>query len=151
MQGPTSSDAVRQAASGGGLTGPKTTVVVSRSFSAVTASLGTGASKCLNRTQTTRPVTARAYGPIGQTITTQYRTSVKTSGSKTEMAMYQEVLGRSALPQPKGFSYVVDAVPASSGTQLTFYGGRFGYGNLNRAVEQWARGGAITCPKLPGA
>lgn len=150
MQGPSSPDEVRSTVNRGAMFTKATTVTVPRSFSAVTASLRQGAERCMNKTETSSGWTPGPYGPQYYSSTTAYRTTVKSSGGRTELAMYQEVLGGGFLPQPKGYSYVVDATPGSGGTTLKFYGGRFGYGKIDAAVEQWARGGAIVCPDLPG-
>lgn len=151
MQGPQTVGEVRNFVDRGGAFSKKSAISVPRSHAAVTASLRAGAKQCMNRTQT---VSGWGPGPapgsrIYTSTTTAYRGTVTTSGGKTELALYREVLGRGFLPQPKGYNYVVDAVPASGGTQVTFYGGRFGYGEINKAVESWVRTGQIRCPDLP--
>ena len=151
MQGPQTSGEVRNFVDRVGMFSKKSVISVPRSHGAVTASLRAGAKKCMNRTET---VSGWGPGPapgsrVYTSTTTAYRGTVSTSGGKTELQLYREVLGRGFLPQPKGVAYVVDAVPASGGTQLAFYGGRIGYGDINKAVESWARTGQIQCPDLP--
>lgn len=151
LSGPDDTDGVRKLAASNGLVGKQTTVVVPRSHAAVRASLTKGAEQCMNRTVRTVSTTPGPYGPQTHAYVTDYTATVKPYGTGTELALYQEVRGGGFLPQPKGYSLVVDAVPVSGGTQLTFHGGRFGYGKLNQAVETWARSGNIICPKLPGS
>ena len=150
MQGPTSTDEVRSMTATGSMFSKRSTVTVPQSYAAVTANLKKGAAKCLNRTVRSTSSTPGPYGPQVMTIVTDYSSTVKASGGRTELSLYQQVRG-SLFPQPKGISYVVDATPTSGGTQLVFHGGRWGYAQMNKAVEQWARGGSLTCPKLPGS
>lgn len=150
MQGPQSPDEVRSAVNGGAMFSQKSTVMVPRSHAAVTASLQAGAKQCLNRTQRRTSTTPGPYGPQVSSYTTAYRGEVKTGGGRTELSIYHEVLGSGFLPQPKGYAYVVDATPATGGTRLDIYGGRFGNGDLNKAVVAWAKTGQIRCPELPG-
>jgi len=154
MQGPQSSDEVRTATGGGGgmssLFAKRSTVAIPRSHSAVTNSLRAGANKCMNRTVRSVSTTPGPYGPQTSVIITDYSATVKSGGGRSELVMKQQVRG-GFLPQPGGISYVVDAMPSGSGTNLVLHGGKFGYNKLNAAVVQWARGGAIVCPKLPGS
>lgn len=150
MQAPTSPDEVRSAVNRGSMFTKATTVTVPRSFNAVSANLRTGAQKCMNKTQRSSGTTPGPYGPIYESYTVAYRTDVKTTGNRTELAMYRELHGVNIMfGSNKGYAYVVDAAPASGGTTLQFYGGKFGYKKIDAAVEQWARGGAIVCPPLP--
>ncbi len=154
MQGPQSTEEVRNATAGNGgfnsLFAQRSTVSIPRSYSAVTSSLRTGASKCFNRTVRSVSTTPGPYGPQTQVIIVDYSSTFRSNGRRTEMALKQQVRG-GIFKQPGGFSYLVDAAPKGSGTQLTIHGGKFGYKKLNTAVEQWARGGSIICPKLPGS
>jgi hypothetical protein len=152
MQGPQSTDEVRSVASRGAMFGKQTTLMVKRPYSAVASSFRAGAGKCLNQTKT---VSGWGAGPapgsrVYTSTSTAYRGTVKSGNGRTELAIYQEVLGSGFLPQPKGYSYVVDATPVSGGTRLDIYGGRFGTKDLNDAVVAWAQTGQIRCPKLPG-
>lgn len=154
MQGPQSTEEVRAATAGGSginsLFAKRTSINVSRSHAAVTASLRAGAKKCMNRVVRSTSTTPGPYGPQTSTIITDYSATVKSSGGRSELALKQQVRG-GFLPQPGGISYVVDATPISGGTKLVFHGGKFGYSKLNAAVSQWARGGSIVCPDLPGS
>lgn len=133
--------------SAGGAFGKTTTITTGRSFQAVTASLRTGASKCMNRTVTNRSTTPGTYGPVASVYTVDYRAQIATGGGRTELALHQEIRGN--LPQPNGITFVADARPTAQGTEVTMYGGRFGYAEIFTAVGQWAKGGAIVCLDLP--
>lgn len=150
---PQSTDELRSAVRGGAFLSEMQTHKVSRNYSAVVGSLRAGAQKCMNRN-----VEVKGYyspgpnmAPVMQVSRTYYKTSVRNRGNSSELAMHRRngnggtVLG---MPQ-EGYAYVVDAMPAGGGTQLNIYGGKMGYGKLNKAVLQWARGGAIRCPELP--
>ena len=150
MAGPSTTDDVRSMTSGNKLFGKQTVVNIPRSHAAVTASLRQGATKCMNRSVRNVSTTPGRYGPQTSVYIIDYSSSVKSSNGRTELAMYQEVRG-GFLPQPKGISYVVDATAMNGGTKMVIHSGRFGSKNMNAAVEQWARGGAIVCPKLPGS
>lgn len=149
MQGPTTTDDVRKITARGGLSGSQTVVTVPRSLAAVTGSLQGGAQKCMNRTVSQTVTTPGPYGPRTMTVVTDYSATVRAAGGRTELSLYQEIRG-GMLPQPKGISYVVDAAPVAGGTQVVIHSARFGSGEMNKTVEQWVRGGALTCPKLPG-
>ena len=132
--------------------GKVTTQNVSRNYGSVVASLRAGASRCLNRTVEdviTTPSTLTMA--TTQVLRATYKTTFRSRGGGTEMATYVRrgnggtVMG----VKQEGIMYVVDAQPVAGGTQLKMYGGKNGFGPLNAAVLQWAKGGAIRCPELP--
>jgi hypothetical protein len=45
---------------------------------------------------------------------------------------------------------VVDTAPHGGGTALSMYRSALTGDELENAVREWASGGAIRCPKLPG-
>lgn len=150
MEGPQNADDFKSAASRSSFA-KSTTITIPRSIGAVNASLSTGARKCLNRSVTTRSSTPGTYGPVVSVITTKYTTDFQASGSAGEMSMYREIVGKSFLPQPKGVAYVVESRSNGGSTNLTIYGGKWGYKSIDNAVKQWAKGGTIVCPDLPGS
>lgn len=150
---PQSASEMRAAASSS-MFGQTTTKKVSRNYGAVVSSLRAGAAKCLNRNQESR--TQYRPGPnmpvMTQTMVSYYSASVRSSGNTSELLMKKKMKGAIVLGAGKDNSmiaYVVDVTPAAGGTQLKFYGGKMGYGQLNDAVYQWASGGSIRCPELP--
>lgn len=150
---PQSASEMRSAA-GSAMFGQTSVQKVNRSYGAVVASLRAGAGKCLNRNQRVdMPYRPGPNMPVmTQSMVSYYSTTVKSSGSKTELMMRKKMQGAMLIGGGKdnsGVAYLVDVAPASGGTQLKFYGGKVGYGDLNKAVMQWANGGAIRCPELP--
>jgi|GEM_PF-5875514 len=144
------STAELRAMSGGAMVEKKSTLV-SRSPGQVYASLSRGAKKCLNTSQSQHISRATAYGGWTHTIGHAYEGRFRRTGGKGELSILKATSG-AIVPGAKDgmyIAYVVDAVPVSGGTRLDVYGGRFGYGELNAAVTQWAKGGAFTCPALP--
>jgi hypothetical protein len=154
MSAPQSADGLRAAVNNGSFLTEQTTQKVSRSYSAVVASVRAGAKKCMNRSvsQTFTSSPGPGFAPVRNTINMYYKTDVTSKGSFTEVAM-QKRMGNGGTDmfgnKREGFAYVADIHPASGGTELKFYGGKFGYGPINTAIAQWARGGAIRCPELP--
>ncbi len=136
--------------SGGALVQKKSTMVP-RAPSQVYASLQKGAQRCLNTSQTQYISRATPYGGWTQSIGHAYEGRFRRSGGKGELSILKQTSGALVPGSKDGLyiAYVVDAVPVSGGTRLDIYGGRIGYGELNSAVTQWAKGGAITCPALP--
>ena len=151
---PQTAEEMRAAVNGGAMFSQQTTQKVSRSYGAVVASVRQGVAKCMNRNvqQTFTSSPGPGFAPVRQTISFYYSTDVKSKGSFTEVAMHKRIGngGTNILGmKQEGIAYVADIYPASGGAELKFYGGKFGYGPINKAVAQWASGGAIRCPDLP--
>lgn len=150
---PQSAEEMRSAASSSAF-GQTTIQKVNRNYGDVVASLRAGADKCMNRNQRVdMPYRPGPNMPVmTQTMVSYYSTTVKSPGNRTELTMRKKMQGAILVGGGKdnsGIAYLVDVTPASGGTQLKFYGGKMGYGQLNNAVLQWANGGAIRCPELP--
>lgn len=153
MTPPQSAEEVRKAVKGGGFLTEHTKHNVSRNYSSVVASVRAGAKKCMNRNFQQRYSSSPGPGfaPVMQTVNVYYSSTMKSKGKYTELALHRRVgSGRSLFGgKTEGFAYVADIHPANGGAQVHFYGGKFGYGPINKAVLQWAKGGAIRCPDLP--
>ena len=151
---PQTAEEMRAAVNGGAMFSQQTTQKVSRSYGAVVASVRKGVAKCMNRNvqQSFTSSPGPGFAPVRQTMSFYYSTDVKSKGSFTEVAMHKRIGngGTNILGmKQEGIAYVADIYPASGGAELKFYGGKFGYGPINKAVAQWASGGAIRCPDLP--
>lgn len=154
MSAPQSPAELRAAVNGGGFLTEATTTKVARNYAAVVASVRAGAKKCMNRNVQHTSVSSPGPGmaPVRSVINMYYKTDVASKGNFTEVAMYKR-MGAGGTDmfgnKREGFAYVADIHPANGGAELKFYGGKFGYGPINAAVAQWAKGGAIRCPDLP--
>jgi hypothetical protein len=151
---PQTADEMRAAVNGGAMFSEQTTQKVSRSYGAVVASVRKGVDKCMNRNvqQSFTSSPGPGFAPVRQTMNFYYSTDVRSRGKFTEVAMHKRIGngGTNILGmKQEGIAYVADIHPAAGGTELKFYGGKFGYDPINKAVAQWARGGAIRCPELP--
>ena len=151
---PQTADEMRAAVNGGAMFSEQTTQKVSRSYGAVVASVRKGVDKCMNRNvqQNFTSSPGPGFAPVRQTMNFYYSTDVRSRGKFTEVAMHKRIGngGTNILGmKQEGIAYVADIHPAAGGTELKFYGGKFGYDPINKAVAQWARGGAIRCPELP--
>ena len=151
---PQTADEMRAAVNGGAMFSEQTTQKVARSYSAVVASVRKGADKCMNRNvqQSFTSSPGPGFAPVRQTMNFFYSTDVRSRGTFTEVAMHKRIGngGNNILGmKQEGIAYVADIHPVSGGAELKFYGGKFGYGPINKAVAQWAKGGAIRCPDLP--
>lgn len=151
MQVPETTDQMRGVASSHFL-GKVQTVKVNRSINAVNASLAAGARKCLNRTVSSQHWSPGMYGGgTYSTVTTRFSTEYRASSSAGELAMSSEYLNQPAfLKQKGGVTYVIDAKAANGGTVLTIHGGKWGMKEFNAGVVNWAQGGQILCPPMPG-
>ncbi|QMU57537.1 MAG: hypothetical protein GKR98_04560 [Boseongicola sp.] len=150
---PQSAAELRSAVNGGAFMSQQTTTKISRNYSAVVTSVRTGVRKCMNRTVVDEGYASTGYMNATQYYRTEvtYNTKVNSRRGFTELAMHKRVGNGQTVfgMKQEGFAYVADIHPASGGTELKFYGGKFGNGPINKAVEQWAKGGAIRCPDLP--
>ena len=145
---PQTADEMRAAVNGGAMFSEQTTQKVSRSYGAVVASVRKGVDKCMNRNvqQSFTSSPGPGFAPVRQTMNFYYSTDVRSRGKFTEVAMHKRIGngGTNILGmKQEGIAYVADIHPAAGGTELKFYGGKFGYDPINKAVAQWARGGAI--------
>ncbi|MBT8415581.1 MAG: hypothetical protein KJO30_14740 [Boseongicola sp.] len=151
---PQTADEMLAAVNGGAMFSEQTTQKVARSYSVVVASVRKGADKCMNRNvqQSFTSSPGPGFAPVRQTMNFYYTTDVRSRGKFTEVAMHKRIGngGNNILGmKQEGIAYVADIHPVSGGAELKFYGGKFGYGPINKAVAQWAEGGAIRCPDLP--
>ncbi|MXQ07261.1 hypothetical protein GQ651_05320 [Alphaproteobacteria bacterium GH1-50] len=125
---------------------------ISRSYSAVASSIRQGTEKCFNRNIQTRSSYSPGPGmaPVMQVMNLYYSAKPRSTGSRMEVPVHRRngngkpVFGM----EQQGIFYLIDVAPASGGTQIDLYGGKMGYGAMNKAVLSWARGGAIRCPDL---
>ena len=151
---PQTSDEMRKAVRGGAMFSEYQTTQINRSYSAVTASIRNGAAKCLNRNFEQRSTYSPGPGmaPTTQITRIYYKTDIKARGNMTEVAVHRRYGngGRTILGQEmQGLSYLIDITPSGRGAKVETYGGTIGYGALDKAVLQWARGGSTRCPDLP--
>ena len=126
---------------------------VARSYSAVAASIRQGTEKCFNRNVQSRSTYSPGPGmaPVMQVINLYYSAKPRSTGSRMEVPVHRRMgNGQPTLfgQDTQGIFYLIDVAPASGGTQIDLYGGKMGYGAMNKAVLSWAKGGAIRCPDL---
>lgn len=130
----------------------KSSVSVSRPSGAVASALKRGAERCLNTTSEQSFARATQFGGHTTTIRHYYDATVRRTGSgRAELMIYKTTTGAITPGAKDGryLAYLVDVMPARSGTQLNIYGGKIGYDDLNASVVRWAKGGAMRCPTMP--
>lgn len=149
VAGPQTAEATRSMVSNS-MFGKTTNVQVGRSISAVNASLSAGAQKCLNRVVSSTFSSPGMYGRTSSTISQKFSTTYKANANSGEMAMSTEYVGGPVLNNGVTVIYVVDAKPVSGGTTLTIHGGKWGMKAFDASIVNWAKGGALTCPPMPG-
>ena len=128
------------------------TMTVARSPYQVNRALAAGSAQCLDDRRSTRTyVRGSAYGPQSTSWTNNHMATFRTSGARGELVIENHLDGALLLnggSDNTAVQYVVDTVPVAGGTQVTTYGARIGYGDLTKAVREWAEGGPIRCPRL---
>ncbi|MCK0097539.1 hypothetical protein MWU60_18325 [Yoonia sp. F2084L] len=124
---------------------------VSRSASAVTNSLRSLSSKCLNRT--TESIMAprqTQFGVQGTQFVTRWETTVRSSGNGAELAMRMVPIRGSVNEPSEGYIFFAASVQSNgSGAQVTHYQGSIGAGAFSDQVKAWANGSSRTCPDMP--
>lgn len=135
----------------GGALIKKHSTMIPRAPGKVYAGLQRGSAKCLNTSQSQNFSRMTPYGVQTTNITHYYQGSFRQTSGRGELTIAKQTKGAIVPGAPNGryIAYLVDAVPVSGGTRLDIYGGRIGYGDLNKAVEAWARGASSGCPALP--
>ena len=121
---------------------------VSRSVSAVTNSLRSLSSRCLNRT-TDGSVMSRQtpFGAQGRVLVTRWVTTVRSSGNGAELEMRMEPI--SGYMTSEGYVLFAAYVQSNgSGAQVTHYKG-IGVGAFSDQVKAWVNGSSQTCPDMP--
>jgi hypothetical protein len=130
------------------------TFTVQRSFSDVNASLRAATQKCLNGTQHKSTSMPGLFGgPTAESRQIAYNSTFNATGNRGELTarLYYPVRP-SAFGFPEGgqIFYLVDTAPQGKGTALAIYGNALIGDELETTVREWASGGPIRCPKLPG-
>lgn len=149
---PATAPEVRTAAQAGHPLLQVNTTTVARPPAEVNRALAAGTTRCLDGQSSTRTyVRGSAYGPQTSSWTNNHAARFRTSGARGELIIENRLEGALMLnggSDNTAVQYVVDTTPVPGGTRVTSYGARIGYGDLDRAVREWAGGGAIRCPSF---
>ena len=121
---------------------------VSRSASAVTNSLRSLSSRCLNRTTDSFMGSRQTqFGAQGRQLVTRWETTVRSSGNGAELAMRMEPI-RGYMTSEGYVLFAASVQSNGSGAQVTHYQG-IGLGAFSDQVKAWANGSSQTCPDMP--
>jgi hypothetical protein len=127
---------------------------VQRSLADANASLRAGTQKCLNGTQrNTATLPAPFGGYTTESSVTIYSSTfnvVSGRGELTARKNYPPHSGVFGIPEGGAIFYVVSTAAQGSGTVLSIHRSKLAGGDLDAAVQEWASGGPIRCPTLPG-
>ena len=130
-------------------------VMIARPISSVNRALALANERCIDGSyQNNNMAAPTQYGWRTTSMTSSYTGILRGGGSgPAELEMRRKLTGAinvGAGPDGEAVAWVVTTSPASGGTRLDLYGGRMGYGELNRAMIAWAKGAPITgCPTMP--
>jgi len=127
------------------------TIQISRSFSAVSASLRSGANKCLNKTEQGW-VSQRVMNGFGgmqtvqQNLTTRFSTEVATGSGEIQITMRKNI--SSDYMHEDGYIWLlIEAKSVAGGTSLSIHEAKFA-DDISAVIQSWAKGGALVCPTL---
>jgi hypothetical protein len=127
---------------------------VQRALADANASLRAATQRCLNGTQrNTSTLPAPFGGYTTESRVTIYSSTFNVVGGRGELTArknYPPNSGVIGFPEGGAIFYVVNTAAQGSGTAVTVYGSKLTGGDLDAAVREWASGGPIQCPKLPG-
>jgi hypothetical protein len=127
---------------------------VQRSLADANASLRTATQKCLNGTQrSTSTLPAPFGGYTTESRVTLYSSTFNVVGGRGELTArknYPPHSGVIGFPKDGAIFYVVSTAAQGSGTALTIHRSKLAGSDLDAAVQEWASGGPIRCPQLPG-
>ncbi len=145
MSAPQTAQDARMQARGNSFSNMQATLPVSRSVSAVNASIRQGAARCFNRTVSQRSVSANGQMvSYPTTFTSQFRSSARVG----ELTVNRRIPDGVVQVGPKdGVIMVVDTQATNAGTNVTILGSRFGTRKMTEAIVLWAKGGPIRCPE----
>lgn len=130
----------------------KSSTMVARSPARVSAAIQKGAQRCLNTQESQHIAYSTGYSRQTRRITADYDATIKRGrGGRGELSIYRVTSGAYTPGSDNGgfMAYVVDVVPSGGQTRLDIYGGKVYYGDLNKAVLEWAKGGPLRCPAMP--
>jgi hypothetical protein len=127
---------------------------VRRSLADANAGLRAATEKCLNGTQRSTATLPAPYGGFATeshvTIYSSTFNVVDGRGELTARKNYPPHSGVFGIPEGGAIFYVVNTAAQGSGTALTIHRSKLAGGDLDAAVQEWASGGPIRCPTLPG-
>jgi hypothetical protein len=127
---------------------------VQKPVSAVNANLRAGTQKCLNGTQHVSTTMPGLFGGVtSESRLVAYNSTFDVTGDRGALTVRHYYPARpNAFGFPEGgrIFYVVDTAPHGGGTELTVFGHTLTGRDLDAAVREWASGGPVRCPQLPG-